>query len=80
VTPRGCAICGKARPALAVAHKDRFCSSSCARVFHHTELNCSGCNCRHDQQTEGCTSCAVRLRLGRKRVRWERQGKQEAVA
>ncbi len=36
--PRGCLVCGKPRPELAVAAGDPFCSADCCRAHHETAL------------------------------------------
>lgn len=37
-----CAVCGKPRPDIAVAHHDPFCTSTCARAFHGCSLQLTG--------------------------------------
>jgi hypothetical protein len=79
-----CPVCGRERhPERAhtklgreLAALDPFDRSECAREWYGTQLNCSGCNCRHDQLTDGCVSCAVRTKTRWKRRRYEREGKQ----
>jgi hypothetical protein len=74
VRPDGmCAQCGKPRhPEWSLkyggpaAGLDAFCSATCCREYHGTQLDCSACNGPTDQQTDGCMTCATRAGKQRK--------------
>lgn len=75
--------CGKPLPPAAIKHGDPWCSATCARKHHGTELPatrnptvtkkaCDECGCGLDDLTAGCGKCrrrhsSRRLRQGAKR-------------